>query len=71
MERTATAIVTGGGKRVGAAIVAGLIADGWHVVAHVHHDGDDVPAGAVKVVADLGQADCAARIFAGCDGLPR
>ena len=40
-----TAIVTGAGKRVGAVIAAGLIADGWTVVAHVHHDGDDVPAG--------------------------
>ncbi|MEO6113062.1 MAG: SDR family oxidoreductase [Sphingomicrobium sp.] len=70
MDQAATAIVTGGGKRVGAAIVAGLIADGWGVVAHVHHDSDDVPEGAVKVVADLGEADCAARIFAVCDGLP-
>ena len=70
MERAATAIVTGGGKRVGAAIVAGLIADGWRVVAHVHYDRDDVPEGAVKVVADLGEADCAARIFAACEGLP-
>ena len=70
MTKSRTAIVTGGGKRVGAAIVAGLIADGWGVVAHVHHDSDDVPEGAVKVVADLGEADCAARIFAVCDGLP-
>ncbi len=66
----ATAIVTGGGKRVGAAIVAALIADGWRVVVHVHHDGDSVPEGAVKVVADLAEADCATRIFAACDGMP-
>lgn len=70
MTRDATAIVTGGGKRVGAAIVAALMGDGWRVVAHVHHDGDTVPGGAIKVVADLAQADCAARIFEGCDGLP-
>ena len=27
-----------------------VLADGWSVVAHVHHAGDDVPEGAVKVV---------------------
>ncbi len=59
-----TAIVTGGGKRVGARIVAALIADGWRVAAHVHHDSDTVPAGALKVVADLADADCAETIFA-------
>lgn len=61
MQRTA--IVTGGGKRVGAAIVAALVADGWRVAAHVHHADDDVPPGAVKVVADLADAGCAAAIF--------
>jgi NAD(P)-dependent dehydrogenase (short-subunit alcohol dehydrogenase family) len=65
-----TAIVTGGGKRVGEAIVRALIEDGWSVVAHVHHDADPVAEGAVKVVADLGEADCAKRIFAAADGLP-
>ena len=70
MERAATAIVTGGGKRVGAAIVAALLGDGWRVVAHVHHDGDSIPDGATKVVADLGEADCARRIFSACEKLP-
>jgi NAD(P)-dependent dehydrogenase (short-subunit alcohol dehydrogenase family) len=65
-----TAIVTGGGKRVGEAIVRGLLADGWTVVAHVHRDGDAVPEGAVRVVADLAEKDCASRIFAAADGLP-
>ena len=55
MQRTA--IVTGGAKRVGAAIVAALIADGWRVVAHIHHAADSVPEGAVKVVADLADED--------------
>ena len=36
-----TAIVTGAGKRVGAEIARALLADGWTVVAHVQHDGDD------------------------------
>ena len=65
-----TAIVTGGGKRVGEAIVRALLEDGWTVVAHVHHENDSVPAGAIKVVAELGDADCAKRIFAAADGQP-
>lgn len=64
-----TAIVTGGGKRVGAAIVRALLGDGWAVVAHVHHGDDAVPDGAVRVVADLAEADCAARIFAAAEPL--
>ena len=65
-----TAIVTGGGKRVGARIVEALIEDGWTVVAHVHHEGDSVPDGATKVVADLCEADYAERIFAAAQGQP-
>jgi NAD(P)-dependent dehydrogenase (short-subunit alcohol dehydrogenase family) len=63
-----TAIVTGGGKRVGEAIVRALLDDGWTVVAHVHHDRDGVPDGAIKAVADLAAADCAERIFAAAEG---
>jgi NAD(P)-dependent dehydrogenase (short-subunit alcohol dehydrogenase family) len=63
-EKGRTAIVTGGGKRVGEAIVRALLEDGWAVIAHVHHDRDAVPAGAIKAVADLAESDCAARIFA-------
>jgi NAD(P)-dependent dehydrogenase (short-subunit alcohol dehydrogenase family) len=69
-ESGKTAIVTGGGKRVGEAIVRALLDGGWSVVAHVHHDADSVPDGAVKVVADLGEADCAAHIFGAADELP-
>jgi NAD(P)-dependent dehydrogenase (short-subunit alcohol dehydrogenase family) len=65
-----TAIVTGAGKRVGAAIAAAVLVDGWQVVAHVHQAADAVPDAAVKVVADLDQADCAERIFAAADALP-
>ena len=65
-----TAIVTGGGKRVGEQIVGALLADGWTVIAHVHRDGDGVPDGAIKVVADLAEPDCADRIFAAAQGLP-
>lgn len=64
------AIVTGAGKRVGAVIAGALVADGWSVVAHVHHQQDEVPEGAVKVVADLSDAACADAIFARVEGLP-
>ena len=63
-----TAIVTGAGKRVGAEIARALLADGWSVVAHVHHSADDVPEGVVKVVADLTDPDSADVIFAAADG---
>jgi NAD(P)-dependent dehydrogenase (short-subunit alcohol dehydrogenase family) len=65
-----TAIVTGGGKRVGAEIVRGLLHDQWVVVAHVHRQDDQVANGAIKVVADLAEADCAERIFAAAQGQP-
>jgi len=64
-----TAIVTGAGKRVGREIAQALLAEGWSVVAHVHHDSDEVPEGTVKAVADLAESDCAERIFAAADGL--
>ena len=65
-----TAIVTGAGKRVGAVIADALVAEGWAVIAHVHHEEDEVAAGATKVVADLAEVDCAETIFAAAEGLP-
>ena len=65
-----TAIITGAARRVGRTIAEALLADGWTVLAHVHRDGDEVPAGAAAVAADLAERDCAKRIFAACDGLP-
>jgi NAD(P)-dependent dehydrogenase (short-subunit alcohol dehydrogenase family) len=71
MTEGRTAIVTGAGKRVGAAIARALIDDeGWVVVAHVHHDSDEVPEESIKVVADLAESDCADRIFEATQGLP-
>ena len=70
MSEPRTAIVTGAGKRVGAIIAAGLAADGWTVLGHVHHAGDDVPQGVQKVVAELTDAACARAIFGAVDGLP-
>jgi NAD(P)-dependent dehydrogenase (short-subunit alcohol dehydrogenase family) len=40
------------------------------VLAHVHHDSDDVPGGAVKVVADLEDPRCAEAIFAAAKEMP-
>lgn len=65
-----TAIVTGAGKRVGAVIAQTLLDDGWAVVAHVHDSADDVPAGAVKVAAELSDPACAETIFEAAGGLP-
>ena len=70
MSEERTAIVTGAGKRVGSEIARALLDDGWEVVAHVHDADDQVPPGAVKVVADLGQNDCAERMFDPAVGLP-
>ena len=63
MTITKTALVTGAGKRVGRAIAEGLRDDGWRVAAHVHRDGDEVPEGTVKVVADLAAAGFAGALF--------
>lgn len=65
-----TAIVTGAAKRVGLEIACALVADGWDVVAHVHHPEDEVPAGAKRAVADLASPDCAGAIFEAARELP-
>ena len=65
-----TAIVTGAGKRVGAAIARALLEDGWSVLAHVHHAQDDVLGRATKIAADLIDPLCAAKIFDAAKGLP-
>jgi NAD(P)-dependent dehydrogenase (short-subunit alcohol dehydrogenase family) len=70
MTENRTAIVTGAGKRVGAEIARSLVEDGWTVLAHVHHESDEVPPGAARVVADLAEPDCADRIFAAAGPLP-
>lgn len=69
-EPDRTAIVTGAGKRIGAAIARSLAGSGWTVLAHVRRSSDPVPESAVAVAADLGEADCAERIFAAAADLP-
>lgn len=65
-----TAIVTGAAKRVGRVIAEALLADGWTVVAHVHHEGDAVPKGTIAIAAELADEDCARRIFAAAADCP-
>jgi NAD(P)-dependent dehydrogenase (short-subunit alcohol dehydrogenase family) len=71
-----TAIVTGGAKRIGAAIVRALAADGWHVVIHCHNSRGAAAAlaaevgQAVVVAADLADATAAAAIVGAAAGLP-
>lgn len=70
MTNPKIAIVTGSARRVGRILAEGLAADGWIVVAHVHHGSDDVPAGTIKAVADLASPACADAIFAAAPGRP-
>jgi len=65
-----TAIVTGAGKRVGAEIARALVADGWTVLAHVHHEADAIVPGAKGVVADLADFACARVIFEAASSFP-
>ena len=71
-----TAIVTGGAKRIGAAIVEALLADDWHVLVHcrasfaeaqVRHAAD---ARVRVVAAALASPDAAAPLVAAAQGLP-
>ena len=68
MNGSRTAIVTGAAKRVGAVIAARLVAEGWTVIAHAHHASDEVPAGSLKVVAELDDPGCAETIFVAAEG---
>lgn len=64
-----TAIVTGGAKRIGAALVRSLAADGWHVVVHCNTSVAAASAlaaevGGTMVSADLADPAAAATILA-------
>ena len=70
-----TAIVTGGAKRIGAALSRALAADGWTVLVHYGRSGDEAEAlaaelGGACVQADLADPHAAERIVAALDGLP-
>lgn len=71
-----TAIVTGGARRIGAALCRALAEDGWHVLVHCRRSVEEAEAlaqdlgDAAVVTADLSASDAAARIMAGLEGLP-
>lgn len=71
-----TAIVTGGAKRIGAALVRALAADGWHVLIHYRRSKAEAEALAAEignastVQADLADPAAADAIMAALDGLP-
>ena len=74
--RARTAIVTGGAKRIGAALVRALAADGWQVLIHCREscgEGDAlaraVGGGARTVAVDLALPDAAERVLAACGGM--
>jgi NAD(P)-dependent dehydrogenase (short-subunit alcohol dehydrogenase family) len=74
--RNQTAIVTGGAKRIGAALVRALAEDGWHVVIHCHQSRAEAAAlaveigNAVVVVGDLADPGIGDIIVAAAAGLP-
>ncbi len=71
-----TALVTGGARRIGAALCRALAEDGWHVAIHCNRSVEEGQAlaaelgNATVVTADLADPDCAARIFGQLDALP-
>jgi NAD(P)-dependent dehydrogenase (short-subunit alcohol dehydrogenase family) len=75
-EGPRTAVVTGGAKRIGAALCRALAADGWHLLIHCNRSVGEAEAlagelGEASVVrADLASPDAADRVLAGLAGLP-
>jgi len=75
-EGPRTAIVTGGARRIGAALVRALAQDGWHVLIHYNNSAAEAEALAAElgsaaiVQAELAEPDCAARIMAALQSLP-
>ncbi len=59
-----TAIVTGGGKRIGAALVRALAADGWHVVIHCNASRAEADALAAELGGGSGAEIGRARVVA-------
>jgi NAD(P)-dependent dehydrogenase (short-subunit alcohol dehydrogenase family) len=75
-EGARTAIVTGGARRIGAAICRALAADGWHLLIHCRQSVTQAEALAAKlgnsevVASDLADPEAVLRILDSLDGLP-
>ncbi|MEA3053467.1 MAG: hypothetical protein QOG72_2370 [Sphingomonadales bacterium] len=75
-EGPRTAIVTGGARRIGAALCRALAKDGWHLLIHFNRSEAEAEALALElgnaavVGADLASPDAAERVMAGLGGLP-
>ena len=71
-----TAIVTGGARRIGAALSRALAEDGWHILIHCNRSVEEAEAlarelgDAAVVRADLAETDAAERILAAAGALP-
>jgi len=71
-----TAIVTGGARRIGAALCRALARDGWHLLIHCRESEAEARALAAElgnakmVAADLAEPESADTIMAALDGLP-
>ncbi|MGZ8286914.1 MAG: SDR family NAD(P)-dependent oxidoreductase [Allosphingosinicella sp.] len=75
-EGARTAIVTGGARRIGAALCRALAEDGWHLLIHCRRSTEEAEALAAElgnaaiVGADLASPDAATRVMTALDGLP-
>jgi NAD(P)-dependent dehydrogenase (short-subunit alcohol dehydrogenase family) len=75
-EGPRTAIVTGGARRIGAALCRALAEDGWHVLIHHRHSHDEAEAlareigHAATVSADLADPGAADAIVAALKPMP-
>ncbi len=75
-EGPRTAIVTGGARRIGAALARALSADGWHLLIHYRNSAVDAEAmvaelgNAKAVSAELADPSAAGIIMAALEGLP-
>ncbi|MFL6858731.1 MAG: SDR family NAD(P)-dependent oxidoreductase [Allosphingosinicella sp.] len=76
MEGPGTAIVTGGARRIGAALVRALAGDGWHVLIHCHRSLAEAKALAAElgnasvIAADLADPRASDAIIAALEPLP-
>lgn len=75
-EGARTAIVTGGARRIGAALCRALAEDGWHLLIHCRRSAGEAEAlarelgSAATVSADLSRPDSADQVMAALEGLP-